>query len=165
MVVGWTPTSLAMRRQLHCVASAGFSSRVLRTISASSSGVILPGSTRAWTVLEQLFNATCLVPVEPLRDRRPRYAHLPADRRPRPSLGRAENDVGPFDHALRCGPFVHQSLQAPAFSSAQPNPTHWKSHARNLSHVSIDAKDFCYSYTSSSGTICDFPYAPTDRID
>ena len=61
----------------------------------------LAGSTRAWSVLEQLFNATCLVPVEPLRDRRPRYAHLPADRRPRPSLGRAENDVGPFDHALR----------------------------------------------------------------
>ena len=54
----------------------------------------LAGSTRAWSVLEQLFNATCLVPVEPLRDRRPRYAHLPADRRPRPSLGRAENDVG-----------------------------------------------------------------------
>ena len=43
MVVGWTPTSLAMRRQLQCVASAGFSSRVLRTISASSSGVILRG--------------------------------------------------------------------------------------------------------------------------
>ena len=36
----------------------------------------LAGSTRAWSVLEQLFNATCLVPVEPLRDRRPRYAHL-----------------------------------------------------------------------------------------
>ena len=100
----------------------------------------LAGSTRAWSVLEQLFTATCLVPVEPLRDRRPRYAHLPADRRPRPSLGRAENDVGPFDHALRGGPFVHQSLQAPAFSSAQPNPTHWKSHARNLSHVSIGKK-------------------------
>ena len=43
MVVGWTPTSLAMRRQLQCVASVGFSSRVLRTISASSSGVILRG--------------------------------------------------------------------------------------------------------------------------
>ena len=133
--VGWTPTSLAMRRQLQCVASAGFSSRVfaddLRFVVRSD----LAGSTRAWSVLEQLFNATCLVPVEPLRDRRPRYAHLPADRRPRLSLGRAENDVGPFDHALRCGPFVHQSLQAPAFSSAQPNPTHWKSHARNLSHV------------------------------
>ena len=43
----------------------------------------LAGSTRAWSVLEQLFNATCLVPVEPLRDRRPRYAHLPADRRKR----------------------------------------------------------------------------------
>ena len=41
--LGWTPTSLAMRRQLQCVASAGFSSRVLRTISASSSGVILRG--------------------------------------------------------------------------------------------------------------------------
>ena len=35
----------------------------------------LAWSTRAWSVLEQLFNATCLVPVEPLRDRRPRYAH------------------------------------------------------------------------------------------
>ena len=43
MVVGWTPTSLAMRRQLQCVASACFSSRVLRTISASSSRVILRG--------------------------------------------------------------------------------------------------------------------------
>ena len=32
-----------VRRQLQCVASAGFSSRVLRTISASSSGVILRG--------------------------------------------------------------------------------------------------------------------------
>ena len=38
-----TPTSLAMRRQLQCVASAGLSSSVLRTISASSSGVICRG--------------------------------------------------------------------------------------------------------------------------
>ena len=33
------------------------------------------------------------------------------DRSPTPTVPRqrAENDVGPFDHALRCGPFVHQS--------------------------------------------------------
>ena len=93
MVVGWTPTSLAKRRQLQCVASAGFSSRVLRTISASSSGVILRGRPERGRSSSSS-STPPLVPVEPLRDRRPRYAHLPADRRPRPSLGRAENDVG-----------------------------------------------------------------------
>ena len=42
----------------------------------------------------------------------------------------------------RCGVvrlFTNRSKRL-RFSSAQPNPTHWKSHARNLSHVSIRQK-------------------------
>ena len=101
--------------------------------------------TRARSILEQGLDPVRLIAIEPLRNRGPGYTHRSTDRRPRKPLCGGKDDLGPLNHALRRGPFVHQLLQTPALSATQPNPTNWQSHADNLPHGIHYARDLCYT--------------------
>ena len=105
----------------------------------------LPWPTRARSILEQGLDPVRLIAIEPLRNRGPGHTHRSTDRRPRKPLCGGKDDLGPLNHALRRGPFVHQLLQTPALSATQPNPTNWQSHADNLPHGIHYARDLCYT--------------------
>ena len=109
----------------------------------------LPWPTRARSILEQGLDPVRLIAIEPLRNRGPGHTHRSTDRRPRKPLCGGKDDLGPLNHALRRGPFVHQLLQTPALSATQPNPTNWQSHADNLPHGIQYARDLCYTTLGS----------------